>query len=110
MHRKDTDFITKTCPICGKEFIIPNVIGWVYKGKYRKKFVYCCSYSCFKKMKRSNYTLYDVYKNGELIGKDKTISELELLGLHVNYIHECVRKNKPCKGYMVKVSKKKGEL
>lgn len=42
-------FNVQTCPICNRDFVIPDARTWAYKrrgGKDGKKMYYFCTYKC----------------------------------------------------------------
>ena len=40
----------KTCPICGKSFVLP--VQNTYRMVVNKRVVDCCSYTCFRKLQK----------------------------------------------------------
>lgn len=50
MNNPADDFHEKTCPVCGKAFIVGRA-GWAYKilPKHSNRYTYLCSYSCLNR-------------------------------------------------------------
>lgn len=38
------------CPVCGREFHVPYLAGWVYQVQWKYKKYVLCSWTCYRKM------------------------------------------------------------
>ena len=51
---------TRICPVCMKEFFIPDIEQWAYKHwetNKKKKRIYFCSWGCMRKYEKDNSML-----------------------------------------------------
>lgn len=45
----------KTCPVCGKTFVVQALKYYTYKRFRQGKPIYLCSWTCFEKDRRHRY-------------------------------------------------------
>ena len=46
--------IEKTCPVCGKTFVVQDVVNYVYQKEYKHTHMWYCSWTCFRKAVREH--------------------------------------------------------